>query len=203
MFLARGTRRDDARGVFIQPDPFQECPLPVVLTLSDTPAQGVFGEGPEVVPLSRVLSIAAGDLKVAKRAITDAIRRGQRRLTVARPGSAASSLIVLSIRQESYQAQFRGKDLSLSARVFRLLVLLAQQVAKEGGGWVLREAIYDALWSAGGQKPRVYLRQVDDTVSQLRNAFNAIEPGSGTQLITARREVGHRLQSTPLQISLS
>jgi hypothetical protein len=74
VFLARGTRWDDAVAIFGQPQVFRGSSLPVVLTLSETPAADVFGERTGVVSLSRALSLEDRRLGLDARAITQAVR---------------------------------------------------------------------------------------------------------------------------------
>jgi hypothetical protein len=74
VFLACGTRRDGAAAVFGQPHVFRGSSAPVVLTLSDAPADDVFGGNIGVVPLGRVLSIEDGQLCLDRQAITQAAR---------------------------------------------------------------------------------------------------------------------------------
>ncbi len=203
VFLARGTRQDDATGVFGQSQVLQGSALPVVLSLSDAPAQEVFSEHVRTIPLSSILSIEGGKLRVDMRAVATEVRRGQRRLSGSRAKLPAAPGPVLLIGTRNRQAVFTGVELRLSERVFQLLVLLAKQATEKGGGWVLRDDIYDALWSPAGEEPRVYIRQVDDTVRELRSAFNAVELGSGNRLIDTKRDVGYKLRLTPAEIALN
>lgn len=73
-FLARGTRWRDAAEVFGQSQALQRSALPVVLTLSDAIAEGVFGERIGLVSLSRILSLDGKRLHLDQHAITQAAR---------------------------------------------------------------------------------------------------------------------------------
>ncbi len=74
VFLACGARRDDAADVFGLPQVFRRSALPVVLTLSDVPAEGVFSENVGVVPLCGVLGLEDGQLRRDREAIAQAVR---------------------------------------------------------------------------------------------------------------------------------
>jgi DNA-binding winged helix-turn-helix (wHTH) protein len=200
VFLARGTRQDDAAGLFGKSQALQGSVLPAVLTLSDAPAQQVFGEHVRTIPLSSILSVEGGKFQVEMRAITKEIRRGQRRLSASLAKPAAIPDPVLLIRPRSHQVLLRGGELHLSVLSFKLLLFLARHAVEEGGGWVRREDIYDAIWTPEGEEPTVNLSQVDDTVRELRNALNDAEPGSGTQLIDTQRGIGYRLRLKPPEV---
>lgn len=200
VFLARGTRWDDAAGVFGQPQAFRGSSLPVVLTLSDAPAQEVFGEHVRTIPLSNILSIESGKLRLEMRAITKELRRGQRRLSASRAKLPATPDPVLVIRTKNHHVLLRGNELRLSARLFELLLFLAREAAERGGGWAGRNEMYDAVWTPNGEDPKVNISQVDDTVRELRNVLNEAEPGSGTKLIDTQRQFGYRLRLKPAEV---
>jgi DNA-binding winged helix-turn-helix (wHTH) protein len=202
VFLACGTRRDDAAAIFGHPQVFRGRSVPVVLTLSDVPAGGVFGENVGAVPLGRVLSVEDGRLCLDRQAVTAAARFAQQSAQIAHLRPSAADDAVLVVREASHQAYLSGKPLSLTPRVLKLLALLARQVVEEGGGWVRREAVYDAIFSPQGEEPRVYMQQVDDTVKELRRALNAVESDSGTRLVETKRRVGYRLSLSPSDIAL-
>lgn len=74
VFLARGVRWGDAEGVLGQSRALRGSSLPVVLTLSETPAQEVFGERTGVLLLSRVLHLEGKQLGLDMYPITQAVR---------------------------------------------------------------------------------------------------------------------------------
>jgi len=74
VFLARGVRWGDAEDVFAQSKALRGSSLPVVLTLSETPAQEVFGERTGIMSLLRILSLEGKQLRLDLRAITQAVR---------------------------------------------------------------------------------------------------------------------------------
>jgi len=195
VLLARGSDWDDAIAAFAHPEAFRGAPVSVVLTLSDAPAEETFAGRVKVVPLSRVVSIAGGDVKVAKRAITSAIGR-------AAAETAATADPVLVLRPKYHQALLHGDELRLPRRSFDLLLFLARQVVDRGGGWVPRDDIHDAVWTPGGEEPKVNSAQVDDTVRELRASFNEAETGSGKRLIDGERGLGYRLWLKPPEIAI-
>jgi len=109
---------------------------------------------------------------------------------------------LLVVREANHQVHFRGEEMSVTPRVLQVLVILARQVTETGGGWVRRDAIYDAIFSPNGEEPRVYVQQIDDTVKELRRALDAIERGSGRRLVETKRRVGYRLALSPSDIAL-
>jgi 7-cyano-7-deazaguanine synthase in queuosine biosynthesis len=109
----------------------------------------------------------------------------------------------LVVKPDTYQATLGGIAMDgMPPRAFRLLVLLAQQATEGNGGWVTRDAIYDTLWP-GEAEPQTFDRQVDDTVKELRHAFDDAEVGAGHRLIKTKRRVGYRLALPSTEVSLA
>jgi hypothetical protein len=126
----------------------------------------------------------------------------QRLESLLRPKSLSAAEAMLRVDVAGHQAHFRGVALSMPPRAFQVLVLLARQAAEGGEGWVRRDAIYDSLWPDSSDDRMVYLRQIDDTVKELRRAFDAVEPGAGLRLVETGRRVGYRLKLSPPDLVL-
>jgi len=121
---------------------------------------------------------------------------------VPHPQPTSPADAVLEVRVASHQAHFRGTPLSMPPRAFRVLVLLARQLAEGGEGWVTREAIYDTLWPGSRDDEMVYLSQIDDTVKELRRSLDRAEPSLGRRLVKTKSRVGYRLDLSPADVAL-
>ena len=202
MFLARGVGWSDAREVFDQRTAFRGSAVSVVLTLAEAPADGVFNERTQVLPLCRMLNLDHDGLKLDTQAVTETICDYWRTEALSRPKPLLAAEAVLLVNVAGHQAYFRGVALSMPPRAFQLLVLLARQAAGGDEGWVKRETIYAMFWPGESVKMMIYRRQIHDTVKELRRALDAAEAGAGTRLIETRHRVGHRLRLFPPDLAL-
>ena len=176
-------------------------PLSVILTFSDVASEALFGEGIETIPLGKVFGLQRGELKLSRRPLTAALGRCQSRLKSVLTSSTTVPQTILTIDQSNYHALLNGKELSLSRRAFELLVLLALQ-ASQNRGWVRREFIYDKVWLNPEGGTRHYISELPGLVNDLRRAFHSRKKGSGKGLIKNKRDVGYRLDLSPLEFVL-
>jgi len=126
----------------------------------------------------------------------------QRLESLLRPKPLPVTEAMLRVDVPGHQVHFRGVSLDPPPRVFQVLVLLARQAAGGDEGWVTRVTIYGVLWPDESDEKRVYDRQIDDTVKELRRALDAVEAGAGNRLIETRRRVGYRLRLFPPDLAL-
>lgn len=202
MFLARGVGRSDAPEVFGQRTAFRGSTVSVVLTVAEAPAEEVFNERTQVLPLCRILNLDNDGLRLDTQAITETICDYWRTEALSRPKTLLAREAVLLVDVAGHQVYFRGVSLNPPPRAFQVLVLLAQQAAGGDEGWVKRETIYAMLWPGEDLKMMIYRRQIDDTIKELRRALDAVEAGAGNRLIETRPRVGHRLRLLPPDLVL-
>lgn len=109
---------------------------------------------------------------------------------------------ILVVNRAARLVRYRGLELRLTHQEFALIELLAEKAAQDPEAWVARDTIQDDLWPDYTPDDPGAARQVDDLIHRLRRAFEAVEPGSGSQLIRTRRRSGYRLAMGPLDLLL-
>jgi DNA-binding winged helix-turn-helix (wHTH) protein len=201
VYLARGARREGAAHVFAESRVFRTGSLAVILTLSDGPDEPFRGTVP-LLAVWRVIILDGKRLRIDTDTIASTIRSCESRGARLGPEPLSSRDVVLSVRESSHEAHLHGASLSMPVRAFKVLVLLARQASLGEEGWVTRDTIYSTLWPNSGNGSMVYVRQIDDTVRELRRSFDAVERGAGLRLIKTKSRVGYRLRLSPSDISL-